>query len=171
MGDLCGSVGVGACGDDLPAQLTVALQSTDARVGLAHSFGQCGSVDLDALIHTDQTPQDLFKDIPVFFIRISLVFLRAVAHHIVQMAVDIEVAESLQILRDGCKVFQICLILTASFVESRIVRILPVADVGGGDDEIILMGYHKSRILPCKMGLHPQFYAEAERDLACVSFL
>ena len=71
------------------------------------------------------------KYIPVFFIRISLIFLRAVANHIVQMAVDIKVAESLQILRDGCKVFQVGFVLTASLVESRIVRILSVADMGG----------------------------------------
>lgn len=148
-------MGIRACGDDLSTQFAVAFQNTDARIGLTHSFGQCGGVDLDALTHIDQTLQDLIKNIPVFFIRISLIFLRAVANHIVQMAVDIKVAESLQILRDGCKVFQVGFVLTASLVESRIVRILSVADMGGGDDEIIIMGLYKGSILPGKMAASP----------------
>ena len=47
------------CGDDLSTQFAVAFQNTDARIGLTHSFGQCGGVDLDALTHIDQTLQDL----------------------------------------------------------------------------------------------------------------
>ena len=54
-------MGIGACGDDLSTQFAVAFQNTDARIGLTHSFGQCGGVDLDALTHIDQTLQDLIS--------------------------------------------------------------------------------------------------------------
>ena len=86
------------------------------------------------------------------------------------MAVDIEVTECLQIFRNRCKIFQIGLVLAASLIEGRIIRVLPVAQVGRGNDEIIGMCFGESGVPAGQVGLHTKFHAEAEGDPVCVLF-
>ncbi len=86
------------------------------------------------------------------------------------MAVDIEVIKCLQICRNRRKIFQIGFVLAPALIEGRIIGILPVAQVGRGDDEIIVVCFGKSSVPAGQMGLHTKLYTEAEGDPVCIFF-
>ena len=52
------------------------------------------------------------------------------------MTVDIKIAEDIQILKDGRKIFPVGFFVTAPLIKGRIVGILSVADMGRSYDEI-----------------------------------
>ena len=52
------------------------------------------------------------------------------------MTVDIKIAEDIQILKDGRKIFPVGFFVTAPLIKGRIVGIPSVADMGRSYDEI-----------------------------------
>lgn len=65
-----------------------------------------------------------------------LIFIGAVAHHIVDVAVDVHLVKDSQIFEDALEIFEIGLRLCFSLIKSRKVGVLPVDYMGGADDEI-----------------------------------
>ena len=65
-----------------------------------------------------------------------LIFIGAVAHHIVDVAVDVHLVKDSQIFEDALEIFEIGLRLRFSLIKSRKVGVLPVDYMGGADDEI-----------------------------------
>ena len=79
-------------------------------------------------------------------ISISVVFLRTIADNIVQMAVNIEIAETFQIFQNRFKIFAVGFFLRPSLVKSGIIGVFSIAEMGRGDDEVIFVRFGKGGI-------------------------
>ena len=87
------------------------------------------------------------------------------------MPVHIKIREFLNVFQNRLKIFQISLPIVTPLKKIGVIRVAPVADVGGAYDEIKLMGLGKHRVLPHGLRLQPQLHAEKQAYPPGVLFL
>ncbi len=146
-------MGVGPYRDDFTAQFPVTTENGGAGIGFPQTLQEPAGIEFNAFAGLNQPGQDFVEDIPVLFISVAVVFLRAIAHNIIQMAVNIEIVKGFQVVRNGCKVFQIGFFLCPPFIKGRIVRVPPVAEVRRSNDEVIVMGAGEGGVFQGQMRL------------------
>ena len=76
--------------DELPAKLPVAPQYSCARIRLAESVLETACIEFQTFAVFDQKAEDRVDTVGVFLIRITKIFVRAVAHDVVEMTERIE---------------------------------------------------------------------------------
>ena len=106
----------------------------------------------------------------IFFIAVILIPACSIADNIIQMTVDIKIAEDIQILKDGRKIFPVGFFVTAPLIKGRIVGIPSVADMGRSYDEIkrVASGIPVQFLL--EMRLDSELHTKEDLDLIFIFF-
>src|SRR5450756_1083873 len=90
--------------DDFPAQVTVTLQEVQVRMSLLEPSRPAASIEFDSLSISNNGFEARVKNIQVVIGVIVAVFVGAVAHHVIQVTVDVVAFDDLGILRDTAEV-------------------------------------------------------------------
>ena len=155
---------VAADGDELAAEVMVALQYFTARVRLAKAVFQAAGVQLQAFAAIDQPVQDWIDVVGVAPVRVFPVAVRAVAHDVVEMAECIKVRVPVQILTDFIKIPDVACLFTCSLEKRRVIRIPAVDEMLGSDDKVkrILCGKRRKKLRTLR--LDAEFQSDADID-------
>ena len=146
-------MGVGAQGDDLAAEFPVAADDFPAGIGSSESVSEAAGVDFQADVLFDQSPENFVQKFFVFSVRIVAVLVWPVAHHIVQVAENVEIGVCFQVLQGALEVFQVGFLFPAAFIERRVVGVPLVYQVNRTDDKVKGMGEDQIVVLLAQIGL------------------
>ena len=124
-------MGICADGDDFAAKLPVTADDGRTWVGFPKTIVIATGVDLKPHICVHQLFQDPVQNILIFFIRIELVFIGALADNIIQMPISVHFMEGIQILQNGFEIFKVCLFLVPTLEKFGVVGISAMDYVRG----------------------------------------
>ena len=165
VGDVLGLVSIGAYGNDLSAEFTVALESSHAGMEFLHSLAHCLGVDLDSFFVFDKISEDLVNDISVFGVVIFADSARHVPDDVIEMAEYVKVVEFLYILKIFGEILPEYFLLIPSFKELSVVRVFAVDKVEGTDYEIIFMVSAEDEVFFYTAFLKTDLHTEFDADL------
>ena len=94
------------------------------------------SVDFQSYICVCQFFQNRIQNVPIFFIRIKLVFVWTVADNIIQMSISVHFMKCIQILQNGFEIFKVGLFLVPALEKFRVVGVSTVDYVRRTNHEI-----------------------------------
>ena len=127
---------IGADCNDFSPQFSITANHIGAGIGNAQTVGEAAGIDFQADSVGNQGTDNLIQNITVFCIRIGCVFVRAVAHDIVDVTVCINVIKDIQILDNRFKIFTVAGLFIVVLEKNRILRVIAVHGVGRTDDKV-----------------------------------